>query len=172
MKNKNTFKTHIKRKVIEAAFRDLKNTQRTHSKVKDIVYEKFEIQPYMKSKLFTNSMVNVLFNLRSCMTKNFKSNFPSIFRGNMKCRLNCQELEASDCQSHILKCSTLLENLSPEELVSAKDLEYNHIFGTLVQQGEIVPVLSRMLELREELLEIQRLPVGQNIGPDSVVTNE
>ena len=40
-KNKNTFKTHIKRKVIEAAFRDLKNTQRTHSKVKDIVYEKF-----------------------------------------------------------------------------------------------------------------------------------
>ena len=66
----------------------------------------------------------------------------------------------------------MLKNLSSEELLSAKDLEYNHIFGTLVQQGEIVPVLSRMLELREELLKIQCLPVGQNIGPDSVVTNE
>ena len=54
---------------------------------------------------------------------------------------------------------------------STRDLEYNHIFGTLVQQREIAPVLSRMLELREELLEIQRLPVGQNMGPDSVVTN-
>ena len=105
------------------------------------------------------------------MTRNLKSNFSSIFKGNMKCQLKCKDLEANDCQSHLLKCQTLLEKLSPEEQVDASRLEYDDIFGTLEQQCNIVPVLSRMLEVREELLEIKGLPVDHSTGPDTVVAN-
>ena len=171
LKNKTTFKAHIKIKINEAAFQELKTIQSTHTKVKEIIYEQFKIQPYMKSNIFTNRMVEVLFSLRSSMTRNLKSNFSSIFKGNMRCRLNCEDQEANDCQSHLLDCQTILENLSPEEQNGASRLKYNDIFGTLEQQGTIVPVLSRMLEVREELLETQGLPVDRSTGPDTVIAN-
>jgi hypothetical protein len=171
LKNKTTFKAHIKIKINEAAFQELKTIQSTHTKVKEIIYEQFKIQPYMKSNIFTNRMVEVLFSLQSSMTRNLKSNFSSIFKGNMRCRLNCEDQEANDCQSHLLDCQTILENLSPEEQIGASRLKYNDIFGTLEQQGKIVPVVSRMLEVRKELLEKQGLPVDRSTGPDTVIAN-
>ena len=53
------------------------------------------------------------------MTKNIKSNFSSVFGNNHRCSMNCNDLEAIDNQYHILQCQVLLENLSPEEKISA-----------------------------------------------------
>ena len=125
----------------------------------------------MTSSIFTNNMVTLLFNLRSSMTKGFRSNFSSIFKGDMRCKLNCKDLEAVDSQNHLLECGELLEKLTPQDLITAEGVEYHDIFGTLELQGKAVLVLARMLELREETLERQRLPVGQNTGPDSAITN-
>ena len=110
-------------------------------------------------------MVKVVFDMRSSMTRNIKDNFSSIF-DNKGCNLNGNDTEAVDSQSHVLQCSILLDNLS-----YLKQVEYSHIFGTLEQQRKVVLVLARMLERREELLEVQGIPVGTITGPDPTVTN-
>ena len=54
------------------------NTQNMHSKISEIEYDKFEIQPYLSSFLLTTKLTKILFNMRSAMTKNFKCNFSYI----------------------------------------------------------------------------------------------
>ena len=93
-----------------------------------------------------------------------------MFGSNMRCQINCDDLEAIDSQFHLLHCSVLLEQLCPEEQASLRKVKYNHIFGTLDQQRTIVLLLTKILELREELLDQQRLPVGLITGPDPAVT--
>ena len=90
------------------------------------------------------------------MTRNIKDNCSSMF-DNKRCNLNCNDSEAVDSQSDVLQCNILLDNLSPEEQLEASQVEYSHIFGICGQQRRVVPVLNRMLDLREELLEIKRL---------------
>ena len=165
--SKSQFKSHIKKKIREAALKELKLIQNTHTKVRDIKYETFKVQPYLNSHMFTNNMVQVLFNMRSSMTKNIKSNFSSLYGSNQRCRMNCKDLEAIDSQCHILQCSVLLEKLTPEEHHSAHQVKYDHIFGSLDQQRSVVLVLARMLDIREEILDMQCLPVGNITGPDS-----
>ena len=52
--NKEAYRGIVKKKIRECALKYLQNKQHTHSKVKDIVYEKLETQPFLKSPLFTN----------------------------------------------------------------------------------------------------------------------
>ena len=170
LKTKSELKTHIKKKIREAAFQELKLVQMNHSKVKNINYGEFRIQPYLVSHKFTNSMVKVLFGLRGSMTKSIKNNFPSMFRSNLRCQMNCEDTKAIDRQCHLLDCSVLLDQLTPEEQISVKQVEYKDIFGILDQQRTVALLLTRILEIREELLDLQRLPVGQITGPDPAVT--
>ena len=164
-KTTSQFKSHIKKKTREAALKELKLVQLTHTKVSDIKYDKFQTQPYLKSNKFTNDMSRLLFNMRSSMTKNIKSNFSSQFGSNPRCSMKCNDLEAIDNQNHILQCQVLLEKLSPEEKLSASQVKYNDIFGSLEEQSKVVLVLARMLDIREEILEMQCLPVGIITGP-------
>ena len=69
LENKNTFKSCIKKKIKETVFTKLKDIQKSHSKIRDIKYEKFKIQPYLSSFLLTTDMTKILFNMRSLMTK-------------------------------------------------------------------------------------------------------
>ena len=89
--NKTQFKMHIRKKLNQSIFNSLKVLQDTHSKVRDIKYKQFKIQPYLKNHTFTNKMASVLLNLRSSMTKTIKSNFSSINRGDMSCKMKCEE---------------------------------------------------------------------------------
>ena len=84
--------------------------------------------------------------------------------------MNCEDIKAIDSQCHLLECSVLLDQLTPEEQISVKQVEYKDIFGTLDQQRTVALLLTRILEIREELLDLQRLPVGQITGPDPAVT--
>ena len=104
------FKKCLKKKIKQVAFRDLKEIQSSHSKVKNITYDNFIIQPYITSSIFTNEMTEILFNMRSCMTKTFKSNFSSFYKENMKCSLKCSDPNALDSQSHLLQCSLVKTN--------------------------------------------------------------
>ena len=74
LKTKSELKEIIKKKIRDAAFEELKLLQIKHTKVKDIKYNDFKIQPYMVSNKFSTSMVKVLFDMRSSMTKNIKNN--------------------------------------------------------------------------------------------------
>ena len=59
MTNTNSYKQFIKSKIRMRALKYLKSFQQTHSKVKEIVYEKLEVQPYLTSPLFSNDEVNL-----------------------------------------------------------------------------------------------------------------
>ena len=61
--SKETHKSNIKAKITIAAFKYLIEKQSKHSKVKDIKYTKLETQQYMKSPLFTNEEVSLLYKL-------------------------------------------------------------------------------------------------------------
>ena len=102
------------------------------------------------------------------MTRGIKNNFPSFFKGNMSCKLNCQDLETIDCQEHILSCKTLISSLGIEHQVTLKEVKYLDVFGCTENLRKIVKLYVRLLEIREEILE--SLPMGNDIGPSITVT--
>ena len=153
---------------MKTVFKDLKVIQAVNSKVRDSAYSKFSIQHYMTSPLFTNKMVEILFNMRSSMTRGIQNNFPSLCRENMRCKLECPDLDAIDCQEHLLSCKSLISRLSIEQQVPLKDIKYSNIFGSTEEQHKIVEIFSCLLEIRGNLLESQ--PVGLCIGPSMTVT--
>ena len=119
----------------------------------NIQYDCFKTQKYMTNSLFSNKIVNILFNMRSSMMKGIKMNLPSLFREQMTCRLNYSDPQAIDNQQHILTCSVIHEKISSDESRQARHMNYDYIFGSLDQQKEAVLVLARLVEVREEILE-------------------
>ena len=99
------------------------------------------------------------------MTRGIKHNFPSLFKGNMSCKLKCQDSETIDCQEHILSCKTLISSLSREQQVTLKEVLYLDVFGCTEKQRKIVQIYISLLDIREEILEMQCLPVGNITGP-------
>ena len=168
MRSKDQFKTIIKEKIRQSAFRDLKNLQMKHSKIMNIQYDGLQTQLYMTSPLFSNDMVKILVNMRSSMTKDIKNNFSSIYKGNMACRLKCSDPNAIDSQQHLLLCSALTDNITKEQ----NHIKYEDIFGSLEQQREAVLLLAKLLEARQEILEGESLPVGLITGPESAVADQ
>ena len=160
--SKSQFKTHIKKKLNQAVFNSLKVLQNTHSKVRDIKYSEFKIQPYLKCHTFSNSIASVLFNMRSSMTKNIKSNFSSLHRDNLYCKMKCQEPGIEDNQSHILQCQVLQKYLNSEQAAQTKNVKYNDLFESLEKQREVALVMSRLLQIREDILEKESLPMGSH----------
>ena len=108
-----------------AAFQDLKERQRKHSKVKDIHYDKLETQQYMKSQLFTNEEVNLLFAIRSRMI-DCKSNFKSKYiKDDLTCRI-CHKAEEN--QFHLLHCKVLNDVLKSNDIIS-EQVKYEDIYS-------------------------------------------
>ena len=68
----------------------------------------------------------------------------------MESKLKCQQGE--DIQSHILDCSVIQSQLGETEQEKVPSVVYDHIYGTLEQQREVVLVLGRMLEIRDKIL--------------------
>ena len=82
----------VKEKAKNKAFYDLIEKKDSHTKLDDIVYEKYEMQPYLKSQLLYQQDAKILFRLRSIMF-NVKRNFSSKYSTNMNCRLCHTEVE-------------------------------------------------------------------------------
>ena len=85
-----------------------------------------------------------------------------MFRGDLGCKLGCQQ-DAIDCQSHTLSCHKVLEKLTPDELKSLKDVKYSDIFGSLEEQRKVAWILILVMEIRNEMLETNSLPVGLSL---------
>ena len=133
-----------------SAIKYLKGLQQTHSKVKDIVYEKLEVQSYLISPLFSNDEVNLLHRLRSRMTEckaNFKQKYVST---NLMCRL-CN-LEVED-QQHLLQCVELSTKFQTQSVTKRK-VEYEDIFSPNIEQQKVAAALfNKLFKLREDIIE-------------------
>ena len=124
------YKKKIKSKINEAAFKYLKDLQQTHSKVKNVKYEKFETQQYLTSQLFTNKETSLLYSLRTKTTKIFKANFTSLYNGNVECPLKCWDINRHepappDTQEHLFVCKKV--NVISNNVDVSKS-EYNDLF--------------------------------------------
>ena len=85
------FKKLTKKKIRAAAFSYLSGLQNTHSKVRDIVYDRLEIQPYLVSTMFTNQETTLLSSLRSRTYDAFKKFFSQMYGGHVQCPLKCSD---------------------------------------------------------------------------------
>ena len=85
-----------------------------------------------------------------------------MFRWDLGCKLGCQK-DAIDCQSQTLSCQKVLEKLTPDELKNIKAVKYSDIIGSLEEQRKVAWILILVMEIRNEILENSRLPVGHSL---------
>ena len=98
--------------------------QMSHSKIRDIRYPEFKLQPYLKSQLITQDRKGLLFVLHSSMVINIKQNFSSLYQQNLGCKMNCEDPNAIDSQPHMLQCEELAKFLSSDKVMRAKCVKY------------------------------------------------
>ena len=146
--NKETFKRHIKDKIEKAALSYLKERQKMHSKVKDIKYEKLEVQKYMVSPLFTDEEVNLLYAIRS-RALNCKTNFKNKYSNDDLLCILCKEED--DTQQHLLSCKVLQSQLESDEKVTY-NVTYDDIFKDSYKQKAIITVFSKLIKIRETMI--------------------
>ena len=109
----------------------------------------------IKSNLFNNNEVEMLFKLRS-RNLDFKSNFKTKFTFNnvekLECPLRgCAEI---DEQQHILKCKLIIDKLENPHLLSK--FKYDNIFSDERKQSRITKLFIVLMEIRTDLLNKQQ----------------
>ena len=96
-------------------------------------------------------MASVLFNMRSSTTKIIKSNFSSLHKNNVCCKMQCQEPGTDDNQFHFIQCQVLQKQLNRKQVTQKKYVKYN----------VVALMMSRLLQFREDILEKESLPMGK-----------
>ena len=158
LNSKNVAKKYIKDKIYEKAFEALKHAQSQHSKVKDIEYEQYACQGYMKNKQFSFEESSLLVALRSKTLSNIKSNIKSFSQNDNLCPL-C--FKSEDTQMHCLECPKLKSTIKTTE----KNIEYKQIFSKCEMQQKAVPSLFlAILDKRTKLLQ-EGLPGTETLDP-------
>ena len=117
--------------------------------MKEIEYDKLETQQYMRSPLFTNDEVNLLFAIRSRFIDckmNFKNKYD---KNNLNCSV-CEEEE--ETQEHLLNCKILNEKLKIIEN-SQENVQYEDIFADHKKQKVVTSKFEKLLNIRRLLLE-------------------
>ena len=151
---KQRFKRIVKLKINNAAFSFLKSLMQTHSKMKNLQYEKFEVSKYLSSPLFSRNSRWLLLALRTRTVRGIRSDFPGIYKDTM-CPLGCGE---KDTIQNILTCRVLKENYKSNE-VSISEVQYENIFSQdIYKQKQVTELFERLLEVRNSL--ISSLPVA------------
>ena len=88
--SKQKFKAIVKDKVRNAAFEYLKMLKNGHSKMKNLIYEKLELQPYLIEPIFNEESRNLLLRLRTRTVNGIKADFKGIY-SEISCPLGCEE---------------------------------------------------------------------------------
>ena len=149
------FKKMIKKKISIAALKYLQELQMSHSKVRNLQYEKLSTQPYLTSQLFTNDETKLLAALRSRTHEGFKNNFSNLHAGQINCPLECWMLGDTpviDSQEHLLSCTVIGQNFHSTDTASSR-VEYNDIMGSdTKKQKEIAVLFTKLLSVKEEII--------------------
>ena len=129
----------------DAAFKKLKNMQKEHTKIKDIKYDSFKIQPYLVSDTLNPEQTALLFNLRANTVNGFKMCFTSIYRNDLKCKLGCQE---NDTLAHCISCKVI-----DTKMHKSSNINFSAIFATKEEQKNIVLEFTYRMNIRNSLIE-------------------
>ena len=99
----------------------------------------------------------------------FKANFSNFYGGKIACPLKCWNLEYNepappDSQEHLLVCQNI--KLSSND-ISCSKIEYNNLFGDIVEQKEIISMFTRLLDARHKTLNEEEDPPGEMLDPST-----
>ena len=153
--SKHKFKKIVKKNVMNAAFVYLKGLQLTHSKMKNVHYEKFEISKYLSSPMFSRNDRCLLLALRTRTLRGIRSDFPGLYKDKM-CPLGCGD---QDTIPNILKCSAL-NKLQKSADVIIENVQYEDIFSNNIQkQKQVTALYDNLIEIRNRIMN-DSLPVA------------
>ena len=89
----------------------------------------------------------------------------------MSCSLQCDDT-SQDEQEHLLLCQKILAQLENKDVIAAQMIEYSYIFGTLEQQKEAVRIFTRLLDVREGLLQEDTTPTNGTTLDTAALTSQ
>ena len=143
--SKYDFKTILKKKAKEEAFRTLMAIKESKSKMDNISYTNtFQTQPYLTSTSRTNS--SLLMALRTRTVRGIRSEFGEMY-SSKQCPL--QGCSAPDSLPHTLICQVLIAAVPEPSLV-----QYGDVFSDIVAlQETAVTRFALLLEARERILD-------------------
>ena len=111
--------------------------------MKNLIYEKLELQQYLIEPLFNEKSRNLLLRLRTRTVNGIKADFKGIYR-EISCSLGCDE---KDTLENILTCKVLTKQLSHGRI------SYENIFSkNIMQQKETTELYREYLELRNVII--------------------
>ena len=125
---------------------DKKDDGGHRSKMRDLRYDKLQMQDYLKMHNISKVEAQTLYKFRTKM-EDFSDNFGS----SDKCGL-CLENESIDSQQHFLTCSTIISEMLPE----CFNLDEKEIYSTKTVNAKQVKTLVRAIEKRKLLLARQK----------------
>ena len=146
---KEEYKKEIKEQISKAAFKDLLQLKQKHSKLNEVTYFTFSMQPYLKSKQMNKKEKTLLYLMRSKCHKS-KSNFKKMFQNNTKCIFACDSIE--DQVHAFTQCLPVLSKIN-----RTANLDHSMIFQNIDKQIVVISIFLEIEEKRKELTE-QLLP--------------
>ena len=150
---KSIYKKKIKDLMNKAVFEYLLNEKRAHTKLNDVTYQSFKLQPYLATKTLNNKSKELLYNLRSkCHSS--KNNFRKMNRNNLYCIFKCHQIE--DQIHSFSHCPHSLKGID-----GADTAVYESIFGTLSEQVEVMTIFSKIENRRNHMKKYHFLPGGR-----------
>ena len=110
--SKEIYRKKIKTLVKKAAFQELLEEKNKLSKIRDIDYDFYEIQPYLKSNEFTHEERILLYALRSRMHP-AKLNYRKMHSDDLQCSYGCNAYED---QRHLFQECSILGSKDQEDI--------------------------------------------------------
>ena len=147
-----SFRTKVKNAIEKAAFKWLLEEKNKKSKVKNLEYERLEIQNYLVSSQLKTTEKKLLFQLRTRMVDvrvNFKNRHSDTI---------CPVCGLSeDEQNHVLECKVLLSNISD---ITTEKVEYEDIFHCdISKQTNILRIFHKLWKKRNQIMKQGRHPL-------------
>ena len=124
--SKQQFRKIVKSKITMSAFIHLQELKQSHSKMKNLKYDKYEVAEYLKSPMFSNNTRNTLLALRTRTVRGIRSDFGSLYTNKM-CPLRCGD---NDNLENILTCSVLKKYHKSTEMAPT-NCKYEDIFSKI-----------------------------------------
>ena len=115
--------------------------------MKALEYRTYGIQPYIISTDFSLNQIKLLFALKSnCYSA--KMNFKKLNKGNLGCRFLC---DSEETQNHIFdNCGLIRARIRNSFPVH---VNLNYIFGSINDQTEVIKYLSKIDNVRKQMIE-------------------
>jgi hypothetical protein len=136
---KNVYKAKINKLIEKAAFEYMIKIKEGLTKLNKVKYNSLSLQGYLKSKLFSNKEINLLYALRARVHP-AKTNFRKMYVQNLKCSWGCQ---ADEDQKHIFSQCKVLD---------ASYTNYENIFLSEKCQKEAIISFMQVEEKRKQLI--------------------